>query len=121
VSRCAGVSEPEHGSGVILGVAVVGAIMASTALVVPLYIGLSSRASVEGAADAAALAGADVASGISPGDPCEIAASVASANRARLGRCRVDGLVVTVSATGAFMGIPLTAYATAGPPMLGTN
>jgi secretion/DNA translocation related TadE-like protein len=111
----------DRGSGSLLGLAIVGAIAALSFIVVPLYIGLSVRASVSGAADAAALAGADVAAGISPGDPCVIAASVAASNGTRLTACEVDGLIVTVATTAAFLGLSLRATATAGPPEVGTN
>lgn len=114
-------AKDERGSGGILAMALVAAILIVTATIVPLYIGLAARAAVSAAADTAALAAADVAAGISPGDPCAIAASVAEANTARLDGCLVDGLVVTVRTRSSFLGIPLVAIATAGPPALGTN
>ena len=111
----------ERGSGSLLAVAIVGGVALVAFTVVPLYMGLSARVVVGGAADAAALAAADVAAGISPGDPCVIAGSVAGENRSRLTACEVDGLVVTVSTSAAFLGLPLRASATAGPPDEGTN
>lgn len=69
-----------------------------------------------GAADASALAAADVAVGIVPGFACEQAAAVASANGARLAQCETDGLIVTVVASRPFLGLTITATATAGPP-----
>ena len=101
--------------------AVAGSVLAAMALVVPLYTGLGIRESVAAAADAAALAGADVAAGISPGTPCQVATRVAAANRASLGACTVDGLVVTVRARAGFLGITLASTATAGPPVVVTN
>jgi secretion/DNA translocation related TadE-like protein len=111
----------DRGSGSLLAVAILGAVVGTLALVVPLYVGLGIRESVSDAADAAALAGADVAAGASPGAPCSVAAQVASANRARLDACAVDGLVVTVRTSGEFLGLTLAAAATAGPPVVGTN
>ena len=111
----------EAGSGSLLAVAVIGSTIASVALGVPLLVGIGVRQSVEGAADASALAGADVAAGIYPGSPCVVAADVARANGARLASCAVDGLVVTVRASAEFLGLPLAASATAGPPVVGTN
>jgi secretion/DNA translocation related TadE-like protein len=90
-------------------------------LVIPLYLGLSIRESVADSADAAALAAADVAAGISPGAPCASAARVAAANRASLEGCSVDGLVVTVRTSAQFLGLTLTSSATAGPPVAVTN
>ncbi len=68
------------------------------------------------AADAAALAAADVAVGIVAGFPCETAATVASANGATLANCETDGLIVTVVAERELFGLAVTATATAGPP-----
>jgi hypothetical protein len=59
------------------------------------------------AADAAALAAADGASGAAVGVPCELAGRVAAASGVAVERCEIDGLtaVVTVSARlGAFTG-----------------
>lgn len=111
----------DRGSGSVLAVALGGVIVAIALVVVPLYMGLSARAAVSGAADAAALAAADTAAGISPGDPCSIASAVAAANRSKLGACQVDGLVITVVTSATFLGLPLRASATAGPPDAGTN
>ena len=114
-------SRNDRGSGSILGIAVVGSVIALVSLALPLYIGLSVRASVEGAADAAVLAAADVASGIAPGTPCAKAAQIAAANSARISTCTTDGLVVIVVAERPFLGLQLTAGAKAGPPDAGTN
>jgi secretion/DNA translocation related TadE-like protein len=111
----------ERGSGSLLAIALIGATIASFALAVPLYIGLGVRESVDSAADAAALAGADVAAGVFPGSPCTVAAELARANRAVLTGCTVDGLVVTVRASAGFAGITLSSTTTAGPPVVGTN
>jgi secretion/DNA translocation related TadE-like protein len=111
----------EAGSGSILGLAVAGSIAAMVMLLLPLYIGLQIRASVAGAADAAALAGADVATGLAPGEPCDVAGRIGSANGALISRCDVDGLIVTVTAKATFLGMPLSASATAGPPGAVTN
>ncbi|MCU1579379.1 MAG: hypothetical protein JWP19_1583 [Rhodoglobus sp.] len=106
----------ERGSGTVLSVAMVGAVAALASLSIPLYMGFALRQSVAAAADAAALAAADVAVGIVPGYPCDVAAGVAAANGASLSSCVADGLVITVSATRSILGIPVTSYATAGPP-----
>lgn len=109
------------GSGSLLAIAIIGATIASLALCVPLLVGIGIRESVATAADAAALAGADVAAGIYPGSPCAVAASVATANHARIAGCSVDGLVVTVRASADFLGLHLASEATAGPPVVVTN
>jgi secretion/DNA translocation related TadE-like protein len=111
----------ERGSGSILGVAIIGFVVSIALMVIPLYMGLVARASVQGAADASALAGADVASGFASGDPCAVARRVASANRTILDRCAVDGLVVTVVASTTYMSIRISSTAMAGPPTAVTN
>jgi secretion/DNA translocation related TadE-like protein len=111
----------DDGSGSILGLAVIGSIIAVLSFTLPLYIGLSVAQSVSGAADAAALAAADVAIGIAPGSPCAVAARVARANGAGSDECAVDGLVVTVRVKREFLGLELAATATAGPPEAVTN
>ncbi|HEX4057654.1 MAG TPA: hypothetical protein VHX87_04985 [Galbitalea sp.] len=111
----------DRGSGSVLGLAIAGSIVAIVSLTLPLYMGLAVRAWVLDAADAAALGGADVASGLAPGSPCATAARIAAANDATQTACDVDGLVVTVRENHGFLGAALTATATAGPPGMGTN
>jgi secretion/DNA translocation related TadE-like protein len=111
----------DAGSGTVLGLAVIGSILAVIAVSLPLYIGLSIKQSLLGAADASALAGADVAIGIVGGSPCDVASRLAVTNGATLDACAVDGLVVTVRTKRDFLGLELTASATAGPPDAGTN
>ncbi|HWI32028.1 MAG TPA: Rv3654c family TadE-like protein [Microbacterium sp.] len=69
-----------------------------------------------GAADAAALAAADAASGAVTGDPCARADEVAAAVGAQVAACDVDRLVATVSVEGSFAGLVLRASARAAPP-----
>jgi secretion/DNA translocation related TadE-like protein len=111
----------ERGSGSVLAVGLIGAVVALVALALPLYIGLATRRAVAGAADAAALAAADVASGLEPGYPCAAADRVASANRAILASCAIDGLVVTVSVSRVILTVDVTSTATAGPPRSGLD
>jgi secretion/DNA translocation related TadE-like protein len=110
------VSARDAGAGAVLAVAVVAAVALVAIAVVGLGAGLAVRQRVLGAADAAALAAADAASGAVAGDPCPLAARVAAANGARLDACAADGLVLTVAVSAGALGIRLTARATAGPP-----
>jgi len=103
-------------SGSVATTAVAAGLLALTGTALPAYGALAARQAVAGAADAAALAAADVAVGILPGSPCEAAAAVAGANRAALTSCAADGLIVTVTVSRTLLGIPVTATATAGPP-----
>jgi secretion/DNA translocation related TadE-like protein len=107
----------DRGSGTVLAVGIVGCIVGLAVVVVPLYRGLGELRQVQGAADASALAGADVAAGIAPGSPCQVAISVARAGGVVAKDCTVDGLVVTVTAGSSFLGFSLVSTATAGPPV----
>lgn len=106
----------ERGAGSILAVGLVAAVLGVLLLFVPLSGALLTRSRLAGAADAAALAAADVAIGIAPGIPCRVAASVARANGATMADCRADGVIVTVRVSVAVLGFPVSATATAGPP-----
>ncbi|GAA1995073.1 helicase [Microbacterium pumilum] len=69
-----------------------------------------------GAADAAALAGADAASGAVIAVPCEVADLLAASSGAALASCEVVGLEVTVTVSASFGPLAATASARAGPP-----
>jgi secretion/DNA translocation related TadE-like protein len=115
------VENTDEGSGSLLGVAIIGSLAGVVLMTLPLYMGLGARESVARAADASALAGADVAAGISPGVPCAVARSLATANRVLLAGCDVDGLIVTVTIRASVLGLPLVASASAGPLGAGSN
>ncbi len=111
----------DRGSGSLLAVSIVAAMLALASLLLPLSIVLSAKHRAAGAADAAALGAADVAVGALPGIPCDSAAAVARANGAALSACRVDGAVVTVRVVILVLGFDVRASATAGPPPSGVN
>ncbi|MEP6479959.1 MAG: Rv3654c family TadE-like protein [Rhodoglobus sp.] len=106
----------ETGAGTPLVIAIVGGLVMLTSLTLPLYFALSVRQSAAGAADAAALAAADTASGLLPGYACESAGRVAVANGFSLDGCSVDGLVATVRVSTQVLGVGVSAAASAGPP-----
>lgn len=114
----------DEGSGTIHGLTL--AVTLCFLLVVVLLIGqaaiLTHRAAK--AADLAALAAADVARGLSPGVPCDVAARVAADNGAQLSECAVvapENTIVDVTAVIelpqplASLG-PATGVSRAGPP-----
>lgn len=113
-------ADSERGASTVLAVAIIATMLSVLIALAPLYLSLIERNRLAGAADAAALAAADVAIGREPGVPCEKAREVASANNARVTACIVDGFVVTVRAASErrAAGVPfhLDATATAGPP-----
>lgn len=106
----------ESGSGSVLSVALVASVLLLTGLALPLNAALTTRQLVANAADAAALAAADTASGLVPGYPCANAAETARLNGAELGECTVDGLLVRVTASRGVLGVVVTVAARAGPP-----
>jgi len=106
----------DRGAGTVLALALVLAVVTIGLSGVGLAAALSARQRVIGAADLAALAAADAASGAIGGVPCDVAAGVARANSARLSGCQTDGLVVSVTVTGSFAGVPVEAHSRAGPP-----
>ena len=111
----------DRGSGSLLAVGIIGSTVASLALSLALYVGLGIHQALMHAADASALAAADVAAGIWPGSPCAVADDVATANQVKLDDCAADGLIVTVRTSTGFLGLKLTSSATAGPPVVVTN
>jgi len=106
----------DTGAGSVLAIGLVGAVTALAMVAIPLYAVLSTRSAVAGAADAAALAAADVRVGVMGGLPCAVAADVAAANATVLTACELDGLVATVRVQRVVAGLSVSATATAGPP-----
>ena len=100
----------------MLALALVGATTVVLVAVLALGASLVHRQRVIGAADAAALAAADGASGAVGGVPCGLAERVAAANRTTLTACLLDGLVATVTVSAAFGAVTFSARSTAGPP-----
>jgi secretion/DNA translocation related TadE-like protein len=109
-------SPGEEGAGSILVVGIAATIIAIVFLLLPFSAALVAKDRASGAADAAALAAADVAVGIRPGSPCTAAAVTAEANGAAVTRCEVDGAIVTVQVAISAAGLSVRAIATAGPP-----
>ena len=85
-------SRAEVGAGSILALAVVAAAVVLALAMVALGAGLAVRQRTIAAADAAALAAADVLLGAAPGDPCTVASSIADRNGAVLAELRIGRL-----------------------------
>lgn len=115
LNRRAWLRAGENGAGSVLAIGLVAGIVSLLSLVLPLSLAIAARHTVTAAADAGALAAADTAIGIHAGFPCARAAQVVEANGAALTGCTVDGLVVTVEAARAVIGLTVFARATAGP------
>ena len=110
----------DEGAASVLVVAVLVGVVVLAVAVVGGGRALAERSRVSGAADAAALAAADVAAGLVAGSPCDRAGALATANGVVLTSCRDDELVVTVRVTTSLAGVVVGASATAGPPPTGT-
>jgi secretion/DNA translocation related TadE-like protein len=106
----------DRGAGSVLALAAVAALGLATSVLLPFALVVPVKHRVKDAADAAALAAADVAVGLVPGVPCELAATVADGNGASVLACRVDGLVATVTTGVTLLGVPISASSSAGPP-----
>lgn len=109
-------TDGERGSGSILAVAVLAAVLGLTAAILPLGMVLTAKRQVANSADAAALAAADVAVGLAPGEPCAVARRVAEANGVVLASCVLDGVDATVQTRVELNGFVISARATAGTP-----
>lgn len=75
---------------------------------------LAARTALHGAADASALAAADVLFGLASGEPCDRAAKLATQNGAQLSTCEVRQTTVTVRVERAILGLRVHASARAG-------
>lgn len=106
----------ESGAASVVAIGLVGAMVATVALLAPLLGVIVATQRVANAADAAALAAADATSGAIAGVPCDLAASVAARNGATLAACATDGPVASVSAESTVFGFVVQARARAGPP-----
>lgn len=117
----------ERGSGTVLVLAGVLSLLVLLGTVLLLSATAVGAVQAARAADLAALAGADVARGLAPGDPCTVAEEVAGRNGADLVSCRVTGaddseVVVEVGRPvlgprpGGLEGLQATGTSRAGPP-----
>ena len=115
-------SEPrnsELGAGTVLAVGLGLVLLLAVSAVVLLAQAAVLATKAASAADLAALAAADAARGLTPGEPCAVAAEVAGRHGARLVGCSVaSGDTVQVRTELPFHGMfgPATGLARAGPP-----
>ena len=96
VDRPQPTENPEEGSGTVLAVGIIAALLILATVIIG-FAGVSTanRRAAQ-AADLAALAAADALRGITPGDPCDIAAQVARNNNANLVGCALADRPETV-------------------------
>ncbi|WP_233279224.1 Rv3654c family TadE-like protein [Microterricola pindariensis] len=106
----------ERGAAAVLAVGMVGAVLALSTALIPVAGAFLASQRAANAADAAALAAADVASGAFPGEPCAAAAAAATANGGVLSACELRGAVARVEVSLGWWVFALSAAARAGPP-----
>ncbi|WP_166866473.1 MULTISPECIES: Rv3654c family TadE-like protein [unclassified Salinibacterium] len=106
----------DDGAGSVLALAIVAVVVLVALSLIVATAAFAARQRVVAAADAAALAAADVRLGVVAGDPCAVADRVARAHGARLTSCALDGAVATVEASAELLGVPIRITSRAGPP-----
>jgi secretion/DNA translocation related TadE-like protein len=100
----------------VLALAIVAAVVSVALALSVATAAFAARQRIVAAADAAALAAADVRLGVVAGDPCTVAERAARANGARLTSCALQGAIATVEASGELLGVPVRITSRAGPP-----
>ena len=113
-----GEGDAEDGSASVLMLWISAVLLALVLWAVALGQARAASARAASAADLAALAAADAARGLASGDPCDVAARTAEANRAVLRECSLEGETVTVRVVAARGLLPITPErrSRAGPP-----
>lgn len=106
----------DRGAGSVLVVALIAVVLIAGLTVLAAAHALVRGQQVSAAADAAALAAADVVLGWAPGEPCAVAQRLAEAHAVRLADCRNEGLTVVVRVEASILGLVVGRSARAGPP-----
>ena len=106
----------DDGAGTVLALAIVAATFIATIAVLGVAAALAVRHRAATAADAAALAAADVLLGAAAGEPCARSAQVASENGFELSACHIEGAEAVVAVRVEVLGVPVEIRARAGPP-----
>ncbi|MBF0808287.1 hypothetical protein E4U03_06675 [Rothia nasimurium] len=117
-------TDSERGSSTVATVGLVCALLILGATCAGLIGVITAQHRAAAAADLAALAAADAARGLAPGEPCAVAERVVQSNGAQLGGCsQPSGLggtvdvrtLVDITGPFAFLG-PAEGLSRAGPP-----
>lgn len=106
----------DRGAASVVIVGILAAVLVVVGAAVSVLALLPATVRVANAADAAALAGADVLAGVVSGEACEIAERAAELGGATLESCTIDGPVVESTTSLVVLGLPVTARSRAGPP-----
>ena len=92
---------PEEGSGTVLALAIIAALLVLTVVIAGLIGVVSSNRRASAAADLSALAAADAYRGLTEGDPCAVAEDLAERHGAHLESCTFPDRPETVEVTVA--------------------
>lgn len=92
---------PEEGSGTVLALTIIAALLVLTVVVAGLIGVVSANRRASAAADLSALAAADAYRGLTEGDPCAVAADLAERHGAHLESCTFPDRPETVEVTVA--------------------
>ncbi|UTT61484.1 Rv3654c family TadE-like protein [Microcella humidisoli] len=111
--------DPDRGAGSVLVVALVSTVLLAGLTVLGAAHALVRGQQLSAAADAAALAAADVLLGWAPGEPCAAAQRLADAHAVRLVECRDEGLAVVVRVETSILSLVVARSARAGAPEVG--
>ncbi|MER3388415.1 MAG: hypothetical protein RJQ01_00125 [Microcella sp.] len=106
----------DRGAGTPLVVGVLAAVVIAGLTLVGAASAVVGAQRAGAAADAAALAAADVMLGWISGDPCATAERVARAHGAELAACRPQGFSMVVTVRVPVFGLAVERSARAGPP-----
>ncbi|WP_068981852.1 Rv3654c family TadE-like protein [Leifsonia xyli] len=104
----------DRGAGTVFVLLIVAVVVLGL-LVMAVCGALAAQRRAGVAADLAALAAPDIAIGRLPGEPCEVARSVARANGAVVSSCAMTEAVALVTVQVGYAGITASASARAGP------
>lgn len=92
---------PEEGSGTVLALTIIAALLVLTVVIAGLIGVVSANRRASAAADLSALAAADAYRGLTEGDPCAVAANLAERHGAHLESCTFPDRPETVEVTVA--------------------
>ncbi len=92
---------PEEGSGTVLALTIIAALLVVTVVIAGLIGVVSANRRASAAADLSALAAADAYRGLTEGDPCAVAADLAERHGAHLESCTFPDRPETVEVTVA--------------------
>lgn len=98
---CPAEEQPEEGSGTVLALAIIAALLVLTVVIAGLIGVVSANRRASAAADLSALAAADAYRGLTEGDPCAVAADLAKRHGAHLESCTFPDRPETVEVTVA--------------------